>query len=641
MELSYGRGSIKALFRWEDTVAKHCFCVCLGIICLLGAQPATSSTWYITPDGTGDAPTIQAGIDSAAVGDTVLVASGEYAGPDPYAIDFHGVDLVLTSESGPDSTRVFSRINFHSGETPAAIVEGFRIDHCDDEIEGGGIRIVYSSPTIRKCHFLDCSSHYTLGNGIYCLASSSIIDSCLFQANSSENASGAALYVGGGCSLSVSKSDFRLNVANDAHGGAVYIASSTVAFSEIRFENNYTMSFDLYHGAALYAVAADLSFEQCTFTGNESFGIGSSGAIYGEDCSLTFELCEITDNLAPSGEGGGIHSNQTSLTVLGCTIAGNLAGRGAGSYSIGGSTIYRNSTIGDNAVTAGGTGGGIRCEHGDLHLDNCRISGNSAGNGGGVSVRDGDADIINCALFRNVADAGGALLHDEGSLLHVANSTFTQNMGAYGASMLLNVDAAVIENTIIAFEGAGSSVECLMYQSVQVTCSDYYDNPGGNFIGCGTVDDSLSGNFSEDPVFCSLVVDNLTLDAASPCLSGNHPDGMDCGLVGAYEQGCDIYASIAEDPALPSRARGLVVLPNPSVGEATLRYSLPQSEGGATIHVYDIGGRVIRSLRARGRAGVLTWDGRNESGSHVAAGVYFVRLSDGKRTESRRVTVMR
>jgi len=37
---------------------------------------AVSRTWYVRNDGTGDAPTIQAAVDSAAAGDTVLIGLG-------------------------------------------------------------------------------------------------------------------------------------------------------------------------------------------------------------------------------------------------------------------------------------------------------------------------------------------------------------------------------------------------------------------------------------------------------------------------------------------------------------------------------------------------------------------------------------
>ena len=46
----------------------------------LAAAPAGSATWYIKSDGTGDAPTIQAGITASTNGDTVLVAAGTYTG---------------------------------------------------------------------------------------------------------------------------------------------------------------------------------------------------------------------------------------------------------------------------------------------------------------------------------------------------------------------------------------------------------------------------------------------------------------------------------------------------------------------------------------------------------------------------------
>lgn len=47
-------------------------------LCCLVTGYAEARTWHVNPGGTGDALTVQAGIDSAGAGDTVLVASGTY-----------------------------------------------------------------------------------------------------------------------------------------------------------------------------------------------------------------------------------------------------------------------------------------------------------------------------------------------------------------------------------------------------------------------------------------------------------------------------------------------------------------------------------------------------------------------------------
>ena len=90
---------------------------------------AFSHTWHIKPNATGDAPTIQAGIDSAMAGDTVLVDEGEY----PIYEDIimkNGV--VLTSVSGPHFTRLISG----EGATPSWGIYCKDLDDTRTEVSG-------------------------------------------------------------------------------------------------------------------------------------------------------------------------------------------------------------------------------------------------------------------------------------------------------------------------------------------------------------------------------------------------------------------------------------------------------------------------------------------------------------------------
>jgi M6 family metalloprotease-like protein len=81
--------------------------------------------------------------------------------------------------------------------------------------------------------------------------------------------------------------------------------------------------------------------------------------------------------------------------------------------------------------------------------------------------------------------------------------------------------------------------------------------------------------------------------------------------------------------------------PNPSKGEAVVRYAIAASEAGAlSLSVYDVAGRHVATLfdgvRAAGEY-EARWDGRDAAGTRVRGGIYFMRLEAGDRRLVQRV----
>jgi hypothetical protein len=99
--------------------------------------------------------------------------------------------------------------------------------------------------------------------------------------------------------------------------------------------------------------------------------------------------------------------------------------------------------------------------------------------------------------------------------------------------------------------------------------------------------------------------------------------------------------AVEEGPVSP-RA-GLDVRPNPFTGAAQIRFSLATG-GPLRVTVHDVEGRRIRTLLSGARpAGpaTLLWDGRDDGGRTVGAGIYFVRVHTATATHSARVVRVR
>jgi len=150
-----------------------------------------------------DQPTIQAGVDAAADGDTVLVADGTYTGVGNRDVDFLGKSILLVSENGPghciidcegsdeDPHRGFLFIN---QENESSILHGFTITN-GHEGQGGGIRCNDSSPRI--CGNIIKGNVALDGGGIYSYgASPTIRENTLVENTAAQNAGGIFCYLG-------------------------------------------------------------------------------------------------------------------------------------------------------------------------------------------------------------------------------------------------------------------------------------------------------------------------------------------------------------------------------------------------------------------------------------------------------------
>ena len=131
---------------------------------MAGVCPATT---ILVPT---DQPNIQAGIDVAVDGDTVLVLPGTYSGPGNTEIHFDAKQVIIRSSEGAAATiidgggvaRAFS-LRYSAGPDP--VIEGFTMINGNGGNQGGAIECFAYSPVIRQCVFVNNTAKY--GGALY------------------------------------------------------------------------------------------------------------------------------------------------------------------------------------------------------------------------------------------------------------------------------------------------------------------------------------------------------------------------------------------------------------------------------------------------------------------------------------------
>ncbi len=75
-------------------------CTTMLFFCTILAVPVSATTYLVTPDGTGDYPTIQLAVDAVVDGDIIELTPGTFTGDGNRDVDYLGRAITIRSQSG-------------------------------------------------------------------------------------------------------------------------------------------------------------------------------------------------------------------------------------------------------------------------------------------------------------------------------------------------------------------------------------------------------------------------------------------------------------------------------------------------------------------------------------------------------------
>lgn len=284
-----------------------------GLVWLGLAGPAAAGIIHVP----ADQPSIQAGVDAANSGDTVLVSPGFYSAQIVLGLK----DITLRSENGPTVTIIDGY--WDSGPIVtmygSAALDGFTIRHGSH----GGIATQGDGSPLIENNIVIANGTSLTGGGIYARASGTI----------------------------VRNNQIRNNSAGQ-DGGGIYILGGNVQVLHNKLSNNFATYFG--GGIDVASIPADgvPTIDGNTIQGGFA-GYWGGGIIVGGSSAARIVNNLVTGNRANGLSGGVFWDPSPSLTLIANnTIANNTAADGADlwTYSEPGVLFINNILIGAGSV---------------------------------------------------------------------------------------------------------------------------------------------------------------------------------------------------------------------------------------------------------------------------------------------------
>ena len=553
-----------------------------------------------------DFETIQGGINAAANGDTVLVAPQVYY----ENVDLSGKSIVLASRyilSG-DSTVINNTVI--DGGNIGAVVRIIDSPDLCPEVNGF---------TIQNGKW-EGDDPPLFGNGLICISST--------------------------CRLK----NLKIHSNEGFMSGGFYFRNAKVEMEKSEITDNLGKSYGYAESGGLYALNSTIYMKNVVMRGNRG---DYSGACYLHESDLYCENVEFIENVGVDGVGCIWLEKNQKMQLVACDFIENRGYQyGVMQVNQGGKIVLDSCNINDNTA---GECGGFNLNADTVIIRNSRFGPHKSTKVWIFHVQDSYTIIERSEIYHNtIPNFIDGVFGFENSKVEIANSTFfstvegSSNPNSYDNGAVVacsNVSLSLI-NCILWME-KGKQINMRGNNiALSIAYCDIKEGRDG-VVGDGQVD-WLEGNIDQDPLWLDPENSDFTLLEDSPCIDAgiafychegdtlvNIMNGDYNGLapdIGARES---IYSTsrvtpkdTTRTPEPPKEFSLYNNFPNPFNPTTTISFDLPK-DGFVTLKIYDITGRVVRVLKqeqkSAGAYSVL-WDGLDDAGQVVAAGVYLYQI---------------